>query len=1249
MRLKHFISVFLALLFLGVGQVWAEDGTLVITRSCFPSGSLAYNVTDAWSATASTSETVSGQGDLYSTATQTTMQTKNSGVSTHYHNTTALPGALKSIEVSVASGTDRTYTVYASASAAITSTTGLTSIGTVNGSTSLTGIDTSKGYKYFWMQCGGGASFLSSITITYEVSGDDPTPAVTSDPASWDFGAVATDAAASKVFSISGSDLEAGTLTLTAPSGYSVSPASITVASAGDLDATNVTVSKNTTTAGSYNDNLTISGCGLEDDVEVALSMEVKAKYTVTWNNNGSTSTSEVLDGEKPIFPATPAACDATSTTFIGWATAPWDGKIANLTGKTVYTSADAMPAVSGAVTYYAVFAKSSGSAADLFSWAGGSSSDLATAAGATQNVGSDYASGNAPYLVKLDGTGKYILIAIASQPGKVALDVKMIGGANTSSITVQEADETDGEFTDVETLSISGAQNDVLNLETSNSFKSTTRAIKLYFTKGSNVGVGPITIEGAVAYADYMTTCCTKYNVNIAAGITNGTVSADLAQACEGTTVTLTFTPAGSYHLESWSVNGTEQDVAENTFTMPGEAVTVSATFAHDACENLAAPTLNGEIVKTYNSATIAWNTVTGAQAYVVSVVNHETSEVVFSSDDYDELSKALTGLEPETQYDYSIMAVGDGVEKCAEGNPALAGNFTTNALPTAHLTLMNLGAEHASSGDYAILTPFNLPTTAATCSKAFVGWDADADCAVAPTYAPGAEFTFANTTGVTLYAVYADVAAGPTTNIAYLNTETTTNMTGGNDAALLGLNAEEWSVVGAKGGNSNYPGLNKAKDIRLYYQSEDVGNTITITAPQTIASVALTFTADDYSNAWVKVGGEAVTLSDGVYPINANTFVIGNANTSNVQVRISNIAVNFPGTQSNWATTCLDAPVATPDPASIEAAAAGTSGTITMTYDNVNTSELAVALYSNAACTEAFTGSWLTASINGDKNIAYTIAENTSYNDARTAYIKLTAPETTGATAPAVVVIPVSQAKKAAVFSSLEELVAADVNANTNVTVSFSNVVIKDIYYYNSNRRGLIFDIQKADEDIKIYYNADVPAEWVAGGKVSGTLTDCPWKIYSGAWQLAPASGFVWATDLSYTAPAEVSTVVVSGSPSKTTYVDGEKLNPAGLSVRVNYTDETYEDNPVGVTFSEVVLHEGDTEAEITATYGTTTSDAYTVTGLTVGAIPNKTIAEFIAAEGTRCYLEGIVSNITNTTYGNFDLTDASGSIYV
>ena len=50
-------------------------------------------------------------------------------------------------------------------------------------------------------------------------------------------------------------------------------------------------------------------------------------------------------------------------------------------------------------------------------------------------------------------------------------------------------------------------------------------------------------------------------------------------------------------------------------------------------------------------------------------------------------------------------------------------------------------------------------------------------------------------------------------------------------------------------------------------------------------------------------------------------------------------------------------------------------------------------------------------------------------------------------------------------------------------------------------------------------------------------------------------------------------------------------------------------------------------------------------------LGAIAAITVADFIAKpEGTALYeLTGIVKNLANTTYGNFDLVDATGSVYV
>ena len=122
-----------------------------------------------------------------------------------------------------------------------------------------------------------------------------------------------------------------------------------------------------------------------------------------------------------------------------------------------------------------------------------------------------------------------------------------------------------------------------------------------------------------------------------------------------------------------------------------------------------------------------------------------------------------------------------------------------------------------------------------------------------------------------------------------------TTTNMTGENDAALVGLDATEWSVVGAKGSSNNLPGLNKDGTIRLYGHA-DGGNTITVSSLNnaTINSITLNLKASN-NNIYVKVGDNTITETDGKYTINSSSFVLGNANASTTQVHINSVKINY------------------------------------------------------------------------------------------------------------------------------------------------------------------------------------------------------------------------------------------------------------------------------------------------------------------------------------------------------------------
>ena len=130
------------------------------------------------------------------------------------------------------------------------------------------------------------------------------------------------------------------------------------------------------------------------------------------------------------------------------------------------------------------------------WTWAGGGKSAFDEDPNVVEinGLGSDYAASNAPYNIKLDGTGDYFVVKVDGAVQSVSVGVKMLGGANTSYLDFQGSSDGSS-YSSVQKHTISGKQNDILELTTSNTFDASYRYIKFNFTKGSNVGVGPITI----------------------------------------------------------------------------------------------------------------------------------------------------------------------------------------------------------------------------------------------------------------------------------------------------------------------------------------------------------------------------------------------------------------------------------------------------------------------------------------------------------------------------------------------------------------------------------------------------------------------------------------------------------------------------------------------------------------------------------------------------------------------------------
>lgn len=148
--------------------------------------------------------------------------------------------------------------------------------------------------------------------------------------------------------------------------------------------------------------------------------------------------------------------------------------------------------------------------------------------------------------------------------------------------------------------------------------------------------------------------------------------------------------------------------------------------------------------------------------------------------------------------------------------------------------------------------------------------------------------------------------VSTTTTVTAKYPGGGTSTNMTEGNNAATLSLDATVFTVTSTKCG-SNYIGLNKDGTLRLYASSADGnGNELTVSVADghTIKSIKITFNITNSKSggsSQVSVNGTAVKTIDGTttdceVDINASSFVLKNITSgSSTQVHIVSIEIVY------------------------------------------------------------------------------------------------------------------------------------------------------------------------------------------------------------------------------------------------------------------------------------------------------------------------------------------------------------------
>ena len=473
-----------------------------------------------------------------------------------------------------------------------------------------------------------------------------------------------------------------------------------------------------------------------------------------------------------------------------------------------------------------------------------------------------------------------------------------------------------------------------------------------------------------------------------------------------------------------------------------------------------------------------------------------------------------------------------------------------------------------------------------------------------------------------------------------------TTTNMVGdGNNAATLGLDETLFSVTAEKGEASNLPGLNKAGDIRLYAHSgSGNGNIITVTiANGTINSIAIDY--NQQATHVVKAGETVVTGTEGVFAINATSFSIQNTTSgASTQLRLNKITITYTGEG--------DEPVEPGDePSVLQAVSDSTTwdfSKITANTENALYKKEGIQLTDESTPSKNdeviyadYSADFMT--IGEDFNKAaiafkgeYPIRKN-QYCQAGTLHFKADVAGTivvkfsdtgTSASESAVKRYLVVNGDQTEYWTSRENNGTEAYDAQLNVVSGKIAVPAGDVTITGSSA-------------IVVYYVTFVPAQAVEpeGPKNLGAKTIAEFLELKNTTDTCILTGVV----------SNIANAVYGNfdltDESGTVYVYG-LLTPAGESQK--FADLNVAEKDTLTVLAIYNEHNGNPQAKNAIFVEVKKSSAPVVEPVNLGA---KTIAEFLELKNTKdtCILTGVVSNIANAVYGNFDLTDESGTVYV
>lgn len=243
-----------------------------------------------------------------------------------------------------------------------------------------------------------------------------------------------------------------------------------------------------------------------------------------------------------------------------------------------------------------------------------------------------------------------------------------------------------------------------------------------------------------------------------------------------------------------------------------------------------------------------------------------------------------------------------------------------------------------------------------------------------------------------------------------------------------------------------------------------------------------------------------------------------------------------------------------------------------------------------------EGFTfGKWTVTYTDGETEKSFTPSANTFNMPAANVTVSATFVETAH--------VPV--------YASVADLIAAGAPTTdgSKVTVTLTDEEITKFYKSGKYTNGVYFTV--GTQEVQIYCK-DTPANWEVGGTISGTLTNCDWKLYKNTWELCPAD----YSELTYTAPLPTCATPEINIDEKG--VVSMTCETAGATIHYTVGDNPADPTEADAVFSAVTLTDGQTIKAIAFAEGykpsAVASKKYTAGGAAESVIVTKTMSSIV-----------------------------------